>query len=178
MSNVSATRNIVLVGMPGAGKSTVGVILAKRAAMDFVDSDVLIQVRAGRSLQSILDAEGYLGLRRVEEEIILTLDCTHHVIATGGSAVYSDAAMRHLKARGTVVFLDWPIETLARRIRDFGTRGIARRPDQDFAGVYAERRPLYLKYADVRVEGEGKDQDAMCAAIAEAAGLDLTGPVG
>ncbi len=98
--NGSDTRNVVLVGMPGAGKSTVGVLLAKQTARDFVDTDVLIQVDQDRSLQAIVDREGYLALRRIEERVLLSLDCRRHVVATGGSAVYSEKAMRHLGAGG------------------------------------------------------------------------------
>ena len=92
--------NIVLIGMPGSGKSTVGIVLAKLTSRDFVDTDVLIQTSQGRTLQDIVDTEGYMVLREIEERILLKLDCINHVIATGGSAVYSHAAMTHLKSNG------------------------------------------------------------------------------
>ena len=132
---VHTPSNIVLIGMPGSGKSTVGVILAKMASLDFVDTDILIQRAAGKSLQEIVDADGYLVLRRIEEEVLLKLDCRDHVIATGGSAVYSPAAISHLKKDGVIVFLDVDIETLQSRIRNYETRGLAKRPDQDTGRV-------------------------------------------
>src|SRR5664280_2182135 len=134
--------NIVLIGMPGSGKSTVGVILAKMASLDFVDTDILIQ-RAGKSLQEIIDADGYLVLRRIEEEVLLKLDCCDHVIATGGSAVYSPTAISHLKEDGVIVFLDVDIETLQSRIRNYETRGLAKRPDQTLEELFSERLALY-----------------------------------
>lgn len=144
-------ENIILVGMPGAGKSTVGVILAKQTGRDLVDTDVLIQLHTERSLQNIVDRDGYMRLREIEEEILLSLSLDHHVIATGGSAVYSEKAMRHLKTHGVVVFLEVPYSTIVSRVHDFETRGIARRPDQSFAELFEERSALYQKYADLRL---------------------------
>jgi shikimate kinase len=155
-------NNIILIGMPGAGKSTVGVMLAKRMAKDFVDTDVLIQVITAHSLQHILDDSGYLGLRDVEEKVILSLDCDNHVIATGGSAAYSDRAMHHLAGQGTIVFLDVPFEVIETRVTDYGTRGIARREDQSFRDLFDERRPLYERYAQVTVECGTRNQDELC----------------
>ena len=156
--------NIVLIGMPGSGKSTVGVILAKMASLDFVDTDILIQ-RAGKSLQEIIDADGYLVLRRIEEEVLLKLDCRDHVIATGGSAVYSPAAISHLKEDGVIVFLDVDIETLQSRIRNYETRGLAKRPDQTLEELFAERLALYREYADITISGAGITQEEVCDAI-------------
>jgi len=156
--------NIVLIGMPGSGKSTVGVILAKMASLDFVDTDILIQ-RAGKSLQEIIDANGYLVLRRIEEEVLLKLDCCDHVIATGGSAVYSPAAISHLKEDGVIVFLDVDIETLQSRIRNYETRGLAKRPDQTLEELFAERLALYREYADITISGAGLTQEEVCDAI-------------
>jgi shikimate kinase len=156
--------NIVLIGMPGSGKSTVGVILAKMASLDFVDTDILIQ-RAGKSLQEIIDADGYLVLRRIEEEVLLKLDCRDHVIATGGSAVYSPAAISHLKEDGVIVFLDVDIETLQSRIRNYETRGLAKRPDQTLEELFAERLALYREYADITISGAGLTQEEVCDAI-------------
>jgi shikimate kinase len=156
--------NIVLIGMPGSGKSTVGVILAKMASLDFVDTDILIQ-RAGKSLQEIIDADGYLVLRRIEEEVLLKLDCCDHVIATGGSAVYSPAAISHLKEDGVIVFLDVDIETLQSRIRNYETRGLAKRPDQTLEELFSERLALYREYADITISGAGLTQEEVCDAI-------------
>ena len=166
--DASARSNIVLVGMPGAGKSTVGVILAKVTGRDFADTDVLIQLAEGRTLQAILDAEGYLALRAAEERAILALDARRTVIATGGSAVYSGTAMRHLRETGVVVFLDVPITTIRDRIRDFATRGIAHRPDQSFEDLFEERAALYRRYADVALPCEGLTQDEVAARVREA----------
>lgn len=144
--------NVALIGMPGAGKSTVGVILAKYATMDFVDTDLLIQVDEGRTLQQILEEDGYLQLRQIEEQVVLSLDCEQHVIATGGSVVYSPTAMQHLRANSICVFLDAPYKTLRLRVTDLDTRGIASAPGQNFHDVYVERIELYRQYADVTVD--------------------------
>jgi shikimate kinase len=163
--------NIVLVGMPGAGKSTVGVILAKQTARAFLDTDLLIQTTEHRSLQAIVDAEGPLGLRRIEERVLLGLSCRDHVVATGGSAVYSRPAMAHLRAGGVIVFLDVDLPTLADRIRDFDTRGLAKRPDQSLADLFAERQALYREAADVVIECRGLSQEQVCAVIRGRLGL-------
>ena len=120
--------NLVIIGMPGAGKSTVGVILAKQTSRDFVETDVLIQTSQGRTLQDIVDTGGYALLRKIEEDVLLELSGKNYVIATGGSAVCSDSAMSHLRSDGFVVFLDVDMPTLEARIHDFSTRGIAKRP--------------------------------------------------
>ncbi len=157
--------NIVLIGMPGSGKSTVGVILAKLTARNFVDTDVLIQTHQGRSLQNIVDREGYMMLRAIEEKILLALDSRDHVIATGGSAVYSDAAMAHLKSGGTVVFLHVDMATLKARVHDYDTRGLAKRPDQTVDDLFAERFALYRKYADITIECIDLTHEEVCARI-------------
>ncbi|MBJ6724423.1 shikimate kinase [Geomesophilobacter sediminis] len=157
--------NIVLIGMPGSGKSTVGPKLAEQLSLKYLDTDLLITVQEGRELQSIVDADGYLELRRLEERTLLELDCEHHVIATGGSAVYSDAGMTHLRQRAAVVFLDVDLETLTRRIDDEEHRGLVRRPGQTIAELYAERLPLYRRYADLRVVCTGLGADEVCTLI-------------
>jgi shikimate kinase len=157
--------NIILIGMPGSGKSTVGVILAKLTSLDFVDTDVLIQTSHGRSLQDIVNTDGHMALRRIEEDILLGIDCQNYVIATGGSAAYSHAAMTHLKSAGIIVFLDVDLPTLESRINDFDTRGLAKRPDQSFAELFAERFVLYTKYADVKVKCADLTQEEVCARI-------------
>ncbi|MBN1557189.1 MAG: shikimate kinase [Lentisphaerae bacterium] len=155
--------------MPGAGKSTVGVILAKQTGRSFLDTDVLIQAAQGRTLQDIVDADGYAALRTIEAGTLAGLDVRDHVIATGGSAVYSAAAMERLQADGTVVFLDVDRATLESRVRDFGTRGLAKPPGQSFEALFRERAPLYRRYADIVVDCTALTQEAVCAAIVEAA---------
>ena len=160
--------NIVLIGMPGSGKSTVGIILAKLTSRSFIDTDVLIQTREVRSLQDIVDHDGYLFLREIEEKTLLGLDLRNHVIATGGSAVYSPAAMRHLKSDGVIIFLDVNLETLKVRVSDYATRGLAKRPDQNVDDLFAERSALYRKYADMIIDCAGVGHEEVCARIIQA----------
>lgn len=162
---MASKSNLVLIGMPGSGKSTIGVILAKRTSHDFIDTDVLIQSVQGRSLQNILDSEGYMRLREIESEVLQSLDVKNHVISTGGSAVYSDAAMQHLKEDGVMIYLDVSLDTLRSRITDYETRGIAKRPDQSFDELFLERTLLYRKYADITIAGDGLNQDQVCERI-------------
>ncbi|GGY71083.1 shikimate kinase [Marinobacter zhanjiangensis] len=158
-------RNLVFIGMPGSGKSTVGVLIAKRLGLGFVDTDLLIQQEEGRTLQEIVDQDGYQALRRIEERVLLNLNVENHVISTGGSAVYSDAAMAHLKTGGTVVFLDIPLDVVVERIGDHSLRGISRRPDQSLSELFEERFALYTRYADVTVTGAGLTHDEECEAV-------------
>ncbi len=162
---MSTKSNIVLIGMPGSGKSTIGIILAKRTSHDFVDTDVLIQHIEHRSLQDILDKEGYLRLREIEASALQGLNVENHIISTGGSAVYSDAAMQHLRVNGTCIYLDVSVDTLRKRITDYETRGIAKRPEQSFADLFEERTLLYRKYADLTINGDSMTQDQICDAI-------------
>jgi shikimate kinase len=158
--------------MPGAGKSTVGVILAKHTSRDFVDTDVLIQTSERRPLQKILDENGHLALREIEQRILLSLDLSNHVIATGGSAAYSGDAMRHLKKSGSVVFLHVAFAEILERVRDFDTRGIARAPEQSFADLFEERYVLYKKYADLTIACEGLSQEQVSQTICRRLGPD------
>ena len=157
--------------MPGSGKSTVGVILAKLLSFDFLDTDVLIQSSQRRALQDIVDRDGHLALRTIEEDTLLSLDLQHHVIATGGSAVYSAAAMAHLAAIGTVVFLDVDLATLEGRVNNLATRGLVRRPGQSLADLFAEREALYKQAADITINCTGMTQEAVCSAIIARLGL-------
>ena len=163
-------RNLILIGMPGSGKSTVGVLLAKRLGLGFVDTDLLIQQQTGRTLQDIVDDDGYQVLRQIEEQVLLGLSVESHVINTGGSAVYSDAAMVHLKQGGTVVFLDIPLQEVMTRIGDYSARGISRRPDQTLAELFDERFTLYTRYADIAVQGLGLTHDQVCEAVVSVVG--------
>lgn len=154
--------------MPGSGKSTVGVILAKRLGLDFVDTDLLIQSAEGRTLQEIVDRDGYLALRRIEERLLSGLSLHHHVIATGGSAVYSRPAMKQLKTGGIVVWLDVDLPALRARVRDFSSRGLAKAPDQTLEALFAEREPLYRAYADLVVPCHDAGQDEVADRIIRA----------
>jgi len=159
-------RAVVLIGMPGAGKSTVGVLLAKRLGLRFVDTDLLIQERAGRQLQEILDAAGYGELRRLEEEAILALEARAAVVATGGSAVYSERAMGHLGGSGVLIYLKASPDVLAARIDDFGRRGVANPGNQSFEEIFRERAPLYERWADLVVEVDGLTHEGAVLAVA------------
>lgn len=144
--------NIILIGMPGSGKSTVGVLLAKALGYQFLDVDLLIQEREGALLQEILDQRGTRAFLEAEERAVLSLDCRHTVIAPGGSAVCREGAARHLSGLGSMVYLNVPLEELLRRIRNMSQRGIAMEPGQTLADVLAYRDPLYRKYADLIVD--------------------------
>lgn len=153
------TTSLILIGMPGAGKSTIGLLLAKALAKDFVDTDLLIQLREEKTLQDIVDTQGYLRLRAIEEDVLLNAYYPNHIIATGGSAVYSAKAMEHLHNFGQVIFLDVPLTELYRRIKNFETRGLARQPGQSLDELFSERRALYEKYADISVNCYGKSPE-------------------
>ena len=157
--------NIVLIGMPGVGKSTAGVLLAKATGREFIDTDVAMQVRCGRRLQEIIDADGLDVFRRIEQARILELDCRRHVIATGGSVVYSAAAMAHLKAGGPVVHLDLPLERIIERIDNLDVRGVVMEPGCTLADLHRQRQPLYQRYADLTVQCDGLTQDQVVAEI-------------
>lgn len=157
--------NIVLIGMPGSGKSTVGIILAKLVTKRFIDTDILIQNMAGKSLQSIVDNEGHMALREIEEKVLLSVRCKNHIIATGGSAAYSEPAMLHLQKNGTIIFLQTTLAELKSRIHNYETRGLAKRPEQSFQDLFDERESLYRKYAHLTVEGSSLTQDQVCDEI-------------
>ncbi len=161
----STKTNIVLIGMPGAGKSTVGVILAKKMLRDFVDTDLLIQAAEGRCLQEIVDTDGYLRLREIEEQLLLSLDVQNHVVATGGSAVYSDRAMNYLKSHGQLIFLQVELVALQARVPDYSSRGLAKHLDQSFDELFEERLQLYRRYADITITCAGLTQEQVCQQI-------------
>lgn len=160
-------KNITLIGMPGSGKSTVGVLLAKTLGYRFLDADLLIQQREGALLQDILDQRGVEGFLDVEENVICSLDCAGTVIAPGGSAVCREQAALRLKELGLVVYLHVPLAELERRISNITTRGIAMAPGQTLADVYAIREPLYRKYADLTVDVTGQNtlEDTVAAVL-------------
>ncbi|MBT3878162.1 MAG: shikimate kinase [Candidatus Scalindua sp.] len=159
--------NITLIGMPGAGKSTVGIILAKNLSFGFIDTDVLIQINQQKSLQQILDESDHLNLRKIEEHEIMKLNIRNHVIATGGSAAYSTNAMSHLLNISTVIFLEVSFEEIKRRIHNFKTRGIAKSETQTFRDLYEERQSIYKKYAEITIDCNRLDQEEIAMQIAE-----------
>ncbi len=143
--------NVILIGMPSCGKSTIGVVLAKALGYRFVDSDLVIQEKTGLLLSEIIDSKGLNSFNQIENEINATLDCHKSVISTGGSVIYGKEAMEHLASIGTVVYLELPYEELCERIGDLTARGVSIRVGQTFRDLYEERCPLYEKYADVTV---------------------------
>ena len=146
--------NIILIGMPGCGKSTVGVVLAKAANMDFIDSDLVIQRRMGCKLSALIDAHGDEGFRAIENRINAELEAESSVIATGGSVIYGEDAMRHLREIGTVVYLKLSCEAIADRLGDLHARGVTIQPGWTLRDLYNERCPMYEKWADVVVDCE------------------------
>ncbi len=144
--------NIVLIGMPGVGKSTIGVVLAKVLGYQFVDADLVIQERTGKLLREIIEESGTDGFIAVENRINSQIEAEHAIIATGGSVVYGAEAMRHLKENGTVLYLKLPYEELERRLSDIRGRGVVLREGQTLRDLYEERVPLYEKYADITVD--------------------------
>ncbi|MFT5603838.1 MAG: shikimate kinase [Paracoccaceae bacterium] len=160
--------NIVLIGMPGAGKSTIGVLLAKTLTKNFIDTDVLIQRRADTNLQNIIDSRGYEALQAIEREVLLELQCEHTVIATGGSAVYAQHAMAHLQKSAVVVFIDVPLQELRERIHNMDSRGIVQKPGQDFDALFQERWTLYREFADIHITAGSHSQEFVLALIVDA----------
>lgn len=162
--------NIILIGMPGAGKSTVGVVLAKKLGYAFVDSDLVIQEKYGRLLHELIKENGVQGFWKIENDVNASLDTHRSIIATGGSAVYGAEAMEHLRAIGTVVYLQLPYEEVADRLGDLNARGVTLLPGQTLMDLYEERTPLYEKYAHVVISCSGKMLREIVAEIAEVAG--------
>lgn len=161
-------RNIVLIGMPGSGKSTIGVLLAKAMGMGFLDVDLVIQQREGALLQEILDARGVDAFLDAEENAVCSLSCTGNVIAPGGSAVCREGAALHLKSLGPVVYLKVPLDELSQRIQNLSSRGIAMQPGETLADVLAYRAPLYEKYADLVIDCGGGQTLAQTARAVQA----------
>lgn len=160
-------KNIVLIGMPGAGKSTVGIILAKAKKKKFVDTDLLIQEETGRHLQEILDEDGPAAFRKIEEETVLSHAFKNTVIATGGSVVLGERAMEHLKKGSIVVYLEVPFAGTEKRLVNITTRGIVLEKGQSLRSIYDQRVPLYEKYADITIDCSGHDFEWVVAKILE-----------
>ena len=162
-------KNLVLIGMPGCGKSTVGVVLAKILGWDFVDVDLVIQKQNGRRLQEIIEAEGNEGFLEREADAVESLDCTHTVIATGGSAVLNPRGLKRLRELGKIVYLRHPYGEIERRIPNLETRGITLAPGQTLKDLYDYRTPIYEQAADIIVDAEGYTIEQTARAIQEAA---------
>jgi len=158
--------NIVLIGMPGCGKSAVGVLLAKTLGMHFVDTDVVFQAREGKKLQCIIEEIGIDAFLKKEEEAILGFSCENTVIATGGSVVYGKKAMKHLHENGTVVYIRLPYAEIERRLSNLATRGVTLRDGQTLYDLYQERIPMYEKEADIVFDTSGFEIDKTVATIA------------
>lgn len=159
--------NVILIGMPGAGKSTVGVVLAKNMGYRFLDSDLVIQEETGKLLHEIISSEGLSGFLRVENDVNRRIDTHHSIIATGGSVVYGEEAMAHLSSIGTLVYLKLSCGAIAERLGDLKKRGVAFRDGQSLEDLYEERTPLYEKYADLVIDCEKKGIRSIVLEIAE-----------
>ncbi|MFV0476780.1 MAG: shikimate kinase [Parahaliea sp.] len=167
-NNFKYPTTISLIGMPGVGKSTVGVILAKLAGLAFTDTDLAIQLRENATLQEIMDRHGNQYFRRVEESVLLDTTLDRAVISTGGSVIYSDAVMQYLRSAGPVVYLHADLLTLQERVAINPLRGIARNDNQSYADVYRERCPLYEHYADLTVDATQNSADFVATLILSA----------
>ena len=158
-------QNITLIGMAGAGKSTLGVLLAKALGYDFVDTDILIQQKHKRLLQEIIDEDGIDTFLAIEEEVLSELKTERSIIATGGSAVYSEKAMTTLKEHSTVVYLSVPYEEIVSRVKNIATRGIVLKQGNSLKDAFDERLPLYERYADIIADCSQKDIEATLSEI-------------
>lgn len=159
-------QNLILIGMPTAGKSTIGVVLAKMLGYDYVDTDLLIQKKEGCRLEETIKAKGDEAFLDIEADVCTELEAEHAVIATGGSVIYRARAMEHLKALGKVLYLKISLETLKERLRDAKSRGVVLKEGQSLENLYDERTPLYERYADLIVEeGSMRFEDVVAEAL-------------
>ena len=163
-------KNIVLIGMPGAGKSTVGVVLAKRLGMSFMDSDLVIQEQEGRTLHEIIEQQGTEGFLVIEDKVNAAINPKNTVIATGGSVVYGNNAMEHLIEIGTVCYLKLSYESIRDRLGDLAQRGVVLKDGQTLMDLYHERTPLYEKYAKLVIDCENKNIREVVGEIARIMG--------
>lgn len=163
-------KNIVLIGMPGAGKSTVGVVLAKKLGMSFMDSDLVIQEQEGKTLHEIIEENGTEGFLTIEDKVNAAINPTNTVIATGGSVIYGSNAMAHLSEIGTVCYLKLSYESIDERLGDLAQRGVALKDGQSLLDLYKERTPLYEKYANLVIDCENKNIREVVGEIARVMG--------
>lgn len=150
-------KNVILIGMPAVGKSTVGVVIAKRLGYEFIDADLLIQKQEKKLLKEIIADEGIGGFLRIENQVNKSIEADGAVISPGGSVVYCEEAMEHYKKIGTIVYLRASYETINMRIRDAKKRGVVLKEGQTLKDLYEERTGLFEKYADITVDEEGRD---------------------
>ena len=164
---MGSNKNVILIGMPGVGKSTVGVLLAKRLNFSFLDTDIYIQTQEGKSLQELIQIHGAAGFCDIEERYILSVDVTSHVIAPGGSVVYRPKAMEHLGTNGMIIHLDLELDRLKKRLDDVDARGVVIAPGQKLEDLYTERQPLYSRYADFTTVTNGLTPDQVVGKVIE-----------
>ena len=157
--------NVILIGMPGAGKSTVGVLLAKSLGKAFADTDLLLQTRADKRLMEILTESGADEFEKLENDTLLSIGDDETVIATGGSAVFCESGMAHLKENGICVYLDVPLSSLEERLTNIRTRGVVMKEGETLAQLLEERKPYYEKYADVTVKGKSNPEETVTAIV-------------
>ena len=160
-------NNVTLIGMPGVGKSTLGVVLAKVMEYQFLDTDLLIQKEEKRRLSRIIQEEGIDGFKAIENRVNASVEAENTVISTGGSVVYCDEAMQHLKSIGKVVYLKLSLKALSKRLGNLKGRGVVLKEGQTLKNLYEERIPLYEKYADIVIDEEGKDLESCLQAVLE-----------
>lgn len=160
-------KNIILIGMPGAGKSTIGVLLAKIIGYQFIDSDLIIQSQENKLLNEIIETEGLEGFIDIENKVNCNLKLNKTVLATGGSAIYGVKAMNYFKSIGTIIYIKLSCETLKDRIGSIKCRGVVLKNNQTFDDLYIERCPLYEKYRDITIDAENKTIEEIIEKITE-----------
>ena len=171
MNEKAQMKNIIFIGMPAVGKSTVGVVIAKRMGYEFIDTELLIQKQEKRLLCEIIAEQGIDGFLKIENQVNRDLDAERAVISPGGSVVYCEEAMRHYKEIGTVIYLQTSYQTIAERIDDPRKRGVTLREGQSLKDLYEERTSLFEKYADITVSEEGLDLEGTIGKVQEILGI-------
>ena len=165
-------NNIILIGMPGCGKSTIGVVLAKNLGFRFIDSDLLIQEQEHRLLHEIITQDGLEAFNQIENQVNASIETTSSIIATGGSVIYGQEAMQHLKEIGTIIYLRLPENLLKERLGDLNQRGVSIKAGQTLHSLYKERIPLYEKYADITIDEENKNLEETLQSIVDSLELN------
>lgn len=171
MNEKTQMKNIIFIGMPAVGKSTVGVVIAKRMGYEFIDTDLLIQKQEKRLLCEIIAEQGIDGFLKIENQVNRDLDAERAVISPGGSVVYCEEAMRHYQEIGTIIYLQTSYQTIAERIDDPRKRGVTLREGQSLKDLYEERTSLFEKYADITVSEEGLDLEGTIGKVQEILGI-------